>query len=91
VSAKGRDLRTRQERILRRSAELRTDLAIQSRVLVAPLAQVDGVNRGVVWLRRHPIYMAALAAATLALKPRNAMSTIGRAWTLWTMVGRFMR
>jgi hypothetical protein len=91
VSAKGTELRLRQERVLRRSAQLRNDLIQQSEVLIAPMAQMDRVLRGVSWLRRHPVYMAALAAATLAFKPRNAMSKIGRAWTLWTMVGRFLR
>ena len=91
MSANSRDLRARQERILRQSARLRTALVQQSEVLIAPLAQVDRVHRGVQWLRRHPIYIAGLAAATLAFKPHNAMSKIGRAWTLWTMVGRFLR
>lgn len=91
MSANATALRMRQERILHRSAQLRTDLEIQSQVLVAPFEQVDRVHRGVQCLRRHPMYMAALAAATLAFKPRNAMSKIGRAWTLWTMVGRFLR
>jgi YqjK-like protein len=85
------DLRLRQESILRRSAQLRNDVARQSEFLKAPLAQVDRLQRGVQWLRRNPLAMAALAAATLALKPRNAMSKIGRAWTVWTMVSRFLR
>ena len=91
MSATGTERRLRQERLLRRSAQLRNALIQQSEVLIAPMAQVDRVHRGVSWLRRHPVYMAALAAATLAFKPRNAMSKIGRAWTLWTMVGRFLR
>lgn len=91
MSAKATALLLRQERILHRSAQLRTDLVVQSRMLVAPLEQVDRVHRGVLWLRRHPIYVAALAAAALAFKPRNAMSKIGRAWTLWTIVGRYLR
>jgi len=85
------DLQLRRQRILLRSAQLRNDLARQSEVLKAPLAQMDRVKQGVQWLRRHPIAMAALAAATVALKPRNAMSKIGRAWTVWTMVRRFLR
>ena len=32
-----------------------------------------------------------LAIAALALKPRNALSKISRAWTLWTLVSRFLR
>ena len=84
-------LRLRQESILRRSGQLRNALSDQSAVLKAPLAQVDRLQRGVFWLCRHPIGLAALAAATLALKPRNAMSKIGRAWTLWTMLSRFLR
>jgi len=85
------DLQLRQQRILLRSAQLRSDLAHQSEVLKAPLAHIDRMQRGVLWLYRHPLAMAALAAATVALKPRNAMSKIGRAWTLWTMVNRFLR
>jgi hypothetical protein len=91
MSAKSMDLRLRQQRILRRSAQLRTDVVCQSEFLRAPLAQVDRLQRGVHWLRLHPIGMAALAAVTLAMKPRNAMSKIGRAWTLWTMLSRFLR
>ena len=91
MSATGTERRLRQERLLRRSAQLRNDLIQQSEVLIETMALVDRVHLGVSWLRRHPVYMAALAAATLAFKPRNAMSKIGRAWTLWTMVGRFLR
>ncbi|MFM6992946.1 MAG: YqjK family protein [Rhodoferax sp.] len=91
MSSKETELRLRQERVLRRSAQLRNEVVQQSAVLSAPMAQVDRVKRGVSWLRRHPVYMAALVAAMVALKPRNAMSKIGRAWTLWTLLGRFLR
>ena len=91
MSAQDLELRLRQERAIWRSAQLRRQLAVQSEVLVAPLAQADRVKGGLIWLRRHPVYLAALVAVVVAIKPRNALSKLGRAWTIWRTVERFLR
>jgi len=70
---------------------LRGELIVQSEVLVAPFAQADRVKDGLVWLRRHPVYLAALVAVAVAIKPRNALSKLGRAWTVWRTVERYWR
>ena len=91
MSAQDLELRLRQERAVWRSAQLRRDLVRQSEVLVAPLAQADRAKAGVVWLRRHPVYLAVLVAVAVALKPRKALSKLGRVWTVWCTVERFFR
>ena len=91
MSAQDLELRLRQERAIWRSAQLRGELIVQSEVLVAPFAQADRVKDGLVWLRRHPVYLAALVAVAVAIKPRNALSKLGRAWTAWRTVERYWR
>lgn len=85
------ELRLRQERALWRSAQLRRDLKQQVQSLAAPLAQVDRMRSGLYWLRRHPLVFAALVAAAVALKPRHALTKLGRLWSLWRTFQRFRR
>jgi hypothetical protein len=91
MSAQDLELRLRQERAIWRSAQLRGELIVQSEVLVVPFAQADRVKDGLVWLRRHPVYLAALVAVAVAIKPRNALAKIGRAWTVWRTLERYWR
>ncbi len=91
MNAQDVELRLRQERAIWRSAQLRRELSVQSEVLVAPFAQADRVKGGLLWLRRHPAYLAALVAVVVAIKPRKALSTLGRAWTVWRTLQRFFR
>lgn len=91
MSAQDLELRLRQERAIWRSAQLRRDLSVQSEVLVVPFAQADRVKGGLLWLRRHPVCLAVLVAVVVAIKPRNALSKMGRAWTIWRTVERFLR
>jgi len=91
MSAQDLELRLRQERAIWRSAQLRGELIVQSEVLVAPFAQADRVKGGLVWLRRHPVVLAALVAVAVAIKPRNALAKIGRAWSIWRTVERYWR
>jgi len=91
MSAQDLELRLRQERAIWRSAQLRGELIVQSEVLVVPFAQADRVKDGLVWLRRHPVYLAALVAVAVAIKPRNALAKLGRAWTVWRTVERYWR
>ena len=91
MSAQDLELRLRQERAIWRSAQLRGELIVQSEVLVLPFAQADRVKDGLVWLRRHPVVLAALVAVAVAVKPRNALTKIGRAWSVWRTVERYWR
>ena len=91
MSAQGLELRLRQERAIWRSAQLRRQLSVQSEVLAAPFAQADRAKGALLWLRRHPVYLAALVAVVVALKPRNALSKLGRAWAIWRTLERFLR
>lgn len=84
-------LRLRQERAIWRSAQLRRQLSVQSQVLLVPLAQADRVIGGLVWLRRHPVYLAAALALAVAVKPRKTLSTLRRAWAVWSGLERFFR
>ena len=90
-AAPGLDLRLRQERAVRRSAELRRELGQQGTFLIRPLVQAGRAKDGLHWLRRHPVYMALIVAIVVASKPRNALSKWGRAWAVWRTLGRFFR
>jgi hypothetical protein len=91
MRAKDFELQLRQERAVWRSAQLRRELSVQSQVLVAPFAQVDRARAGLVWLRRHPVYLAGLVALVVAIKPRKAVSTLRSAWALWRTAQRYLR
>jgi len=85
------DLLLRQERAVRRSAELRRELGQQSAFLIRPLFQAERAKDGLLWLRRHPVYVAVIVAVVVALKPGNALSKLGRACAVWRIVRRFCR
>jgi hypothetical protein len=91
MQAKELELRLRQERALWRSAQLRRDVRQEAQCLAAPLAQVDRLREGLVWMERHPIVLAALLAGVVAITPRKALSKAARLWSLWRTVRGFRR
>jgi hypothetical protein len=55
------------------------------------LFQAERAKDGLLWLRRHPVYVAVIVAVVVALKPGNALSKLGRACAVWRIVRRFCR
>ena len=78
------DLATRKLILQQRSAVLRELLAVQLAQTVAPVIQTaDRVEAGGKWIKRHPVWIAALALGLMVWRPRGAFKWAGKAWALW--------
>ncbi len=77
------DLRRRQQRLLIRSAELRTSLSHSADVIQTPLNLVDSARSCIQWLCRHPVYPTVALGALVLLKPRRALLWGSRLWSGW--------
>jgi hypothetical protein len=86
------ELAARCQALQARNAGLRRQLAVDSGVLQTPLALADRVLAGLRWLRLHPQWLLAGAAALLVLRPRRT-GRLGRrlwsAWRVWQQVRRW--
>ena len=78
-----RDLHTRQNRLLQRSAALRLRASAELQQMGPVLAMGDRLLQAGTWLRRNPVYLAGALAVLVVLKPRIVLRTSARAWTLW--------
>lgn len=85
-----RELALRRERLLVRSAQLRANLAQQSRILVAPLAVADQAVAAARWLVRNPQWPLGALAVWVVLRPRRVLRWAARLSWLW-VVGRRLR
>jgi hypothetical protein len=77
---KQQDLLLKQQRLLMRSAELRTRLSEQVQIFKKPLAFVDQFKRGLQWLSRNPKLPLAAVVAVAVVQPRRALAWGGRVW-----------
>ena len=77
------ELASRQQRLLQRSAALRTSLAHQGTVLAAPMATADRVRAGARWLVRQRGWVAGGLVVVLVLRPRRAWRVARFGWWLW--------
>ena len=84
-------LTARCESLQIRNAELRRQLADDSRVLLAPLAVADRLLGGLRWLRAHPQWLLAAAATLLILRPRRSWRLGLRLWSVWRLWQRVTR
>ena len=85
-------LAARCESLQVRNAQLRHQLADDSRVLQAPLAVADRLLGGLRWLRAHPQWLLAAAATLLILRPRRSWRLglrLWSGWRLWQQVTRW--
>ncbi len=85
-------LAARCELLQSRNAELRRQLAHDSRVLLVPLAVADRVLGGLRWLRAHPQWLLAAVATLLILRPRRTWRLglrLWSGWRLWQQVTRW--
>ncbi len=85
------DLAARREQLRLRSAQLREQLAVRTRVVRPAFKAVDQVRGGVRGLSEHRALAllagAALAGAVLA-RPRAALNLGLRAWSGWQLFRR---
>ena len=77
------DLILHQQHLLRRSSNLRADLAVQGQVLKKPLSQVEQIKDGWGWLRSHPQWPMGAAVVLLLVRPRKTLVWGGRLWWGW--------
>ena len=78
------DLATRKLLLQQRSAVLRELLAVQLSQTVAPVIHTaDRVQAGSQWIKRHPVWVAAVALGLMVWRPRGAFKWAGKAWALW--------
>ena len=82
-------LAQRQAALRIRSAELRVEIALQSRALRAPLAAADRVHDGWQWLSSHRQWVWGVAGVWALLRPRRALKVLGRGWLGWRTVRRW--
>lgn len=79
----------RQTALRIRSAELRAQMALQSRALEAPLATADRLRDGWRWLSRHRQWLWLGGAALALLRPRRTLRLLGRGWLGWRALRRW--
>lgn len=81
-------LARRRERLVRRSAHLREDVATGLQVLQPALSWADRIQDAALWLRAHPLAAVAAGLAVAAWRPRRVMGWGLRAWSAWKLVRR---
>lgn len=79
------DAARRQQLLRARSTLLRRRLGDEAQVLERPLALVDEVRRGWLWLKAHPEALLAGALAFALVRPRRALRLASRAWAGWQL------
>ena len=85
------DLMRRRERLLLRSAQLRTEWAMQVEVLRAPLGVADQARAATRWLVQHPEWPLGAALLVVLLRPARALRWASYAWQGYGMVRRVQR
>lgn len=77
------EITRRRERLVARAAAQRAAIAGTLRELQPPISIVDGGLAVVRFFRAHPVLLAAVSAAVLALRPRGLLWVVGRGLTVW--------
>jgi len=67
------------------SHKLRERLAHEAQPLQRPFALADRVRDGACWLAAHPLWLAALVALPVLLRPRRAGGWALKLWWGWRM------
>ena len=76
-------LARRQQGLLVRSSELRSQFARGAQAWQQPLALADQVQAAWRWLRANPAVPLAAAAGFVLLRPRRAWRLAWRVWAAW--------
>jgi len=82
------ELALRQQRLLMRSAALRSALGEQSVLLESPLAVADRVHAGARWLGRHREWWVGGVVVLLVVRPRRAWRVLRFGWWAWRSARR---
>ena len=82
------ELLLRQQRLLIRSALLRSQLGAEAVQLKGPLALLDSGYAGVKWLAERPRWTLVLLVFLALRRPRRALTSAGKAWWTYRMLSR---
>lgn len=85
------DLALRRERLLVRSAQLRSRLAQEAQVLTVPLTYADRAVAAALWLRCNPQWPLGALAVWAVWRPRRTLHWASRLWWLWGVGQRVQR
>ena len=85
---KNEDLMLRQKHLIARSAQLRTLISEQTKVLKRPLALVDQASVALQWFYRNPKWPLAAVLIIAVLRPRKTIVWTSRLWGAWTTLHR---
>ena len=77
------ELIVKQHQLLMQSAVLRLQFQEQLQLAIKPLAWIDKVQNGFVWLKHHPEWSIATVTLLVILRPRRAITWGGRLWWIW--------
>jgi hypothetical protein len=77
------DIARRRERLIARAALQRDTVAVACRTLERPAALIDRGVGAVMYLKAHPLLLAAGVLAVTLLGRRNLAAWAGRGWVLW--------
>lgn len=88
MNERGMLLARRRERLVRRSASLRGQVASELQALQPALSWVDRIQDACLWLRANPLVAAAGVAAVAVWRPRRALDWGLSAWSAWKLVQR---
>ena len=81
----------RQQRLIVRSTQLRSEIAVQSQVFIKPLAFADKVREGLTWIYQNPTLPFGVMLVFLVLKPKKAIAWGSRLWWAWNTLKRLQR
>jgi hypothetical protein len=90
VTPRARVLERRRERLLRRSALLRSQARFEVLGLQRKLSWIDRLQDAWRWLRAHPLAVAGSVGALALWRPRRALGLGLRAWSLWRLTRRLL-
>lgn len=81
----------KRERLLARIDQQRMGIQAASAGLARPAAVIDRMLDGARFLRSHPLVVASLALAVLALRARSLVGIAARGIGIWRLVRRVQR
>lgn len=83
------DLALKKQRLLMASAAQREQLALHAAGVQPLFSGADKVVTGLLWLRQHPLLIAASSAAVFILRPRFLVRLATRGYSTWQLIQAF--
>jgi hypothetical protein len=81
-------LARRRELLLRRSGQLRSQMAGQLQVVQPALVWADRLQNAWLWARSNPLAVAGSLLAVVVWRPRRSLGLALRLWSVWRLLQR---